>query len=63
MMLYDTEAVAFNALTQLVGRQEEHPAYKNSDKVFKRLSVWSEVEIVCISDAAGIQKPHCLLSQ
>ena len=40
---------AFIALTLLVGRQEEHPAYKKySDEVLMWLSVWSEVQIVCI---------------
>jgi len=38
---------AFNALTLLVGRQEEHPACKMSDEVLMWLSVWSEVQIVC----------------
>ena len=40
---------AFNAFTHLVGRQEEHPACKIwSDGVLVRLSVWSDVQIVCI---------------
>jgi len=34
----------FSALTLLVGRQEEHPAYKNlSGGVLAWLSVWSEL--------------------
>jgi len=42
-------ANAFSALTLLVGRQEEHPVYKKlSDEVLMWLSVWSEVQIVCI---------------
>ena len=42
-------ANAFSALTLLVGRQEEHPVYKKfSDEVLVWLSVWSEVQIVCI---------------
>ena len=40
---------AFGALTLLVGRQEEHPACKKlRDEVLVWLSVWSEVQIVCI---------------
>jgi len=40
---------AFSALTLLVGCREEHPACKNlSDDVLVWLSVWSEVQIVCI---------------
>jgi len=40
---------AFSALTLLVGRQEEHPAYKKlTDEVLVWLSVWSQVQIVCI---------------
>ena len=37
----------FSALTLLVRRQEEHPACLN-DEVLVWLSVWSEVQIVCI---------------
>ena len=41
--------IAFSALMQLVGHQEEHPACKKlSDGVLVWLSVWSEVHIVCI---------------
>jgi len=40
---------AFSALTLLVGHQEEHLAFKKlSDEVLLWLSVWSEVQIVCI---------------
>ena len=40
---------AFSALTLLVGRQEGHPACKNlSDEVLVWLSVWSNVQIICI---------------
>jgi len=40
---------AFSALTLLVGRQEGHPARKNlSDEVLAWLSVWSEVQMICI---------------
>jgi len=41
-------ACAFGALKLLVGRQEEHPAYKKmSGEVLAWLSVWSEVQ-TCI---------------
>ena len=47
--LVSYSASAFSALTLLVGRQEEHPACKKlSDEVLVWLSVWSEVQIVCI---------------
>jgi len=40
---------AFSALTLLVGWQEGHPARKNlSDEVLAWLSVWSEVQMICI---------------
>jgi len=39
----------FSALTQLVGHQEKHPALKKlSDVVLAWLSVWSEVQMICI---------------
>ena len=39
----------YSALTLLVGHQEEHPACKKlSDEVLVWLSVWSEVQIICI---------------
>jgi len=39
----------FSALTLSVGRQEEHPACKKlSDDVLAWLSVWSEVQMICI---------------
>ena len=38
---------AFSALTLLVGRQEGHPACKNSGGVLAWLSFWSEVQ-TCI---------------
>ena len=41
------ESTAFSALTLLFGRQEGHPAYKNSGGVLAWLSVWSEVQ-TCI---------------
>ena len=41
--------LAFSALTLLVGHQEEQRACKNlSDDLWVWLSVWSEVQIVCI---------------
>jgi len=43
------DAVAFSALTLLVGHQKEHPAYKKlSDEVLKWLSAWSEEQMICI---------------
>jgi len=43
------QSVAFSALTLLVGHQEEHPACKTlSGKVLAWLSVWSEVQMICI---------------
>ena len=43
---------AFCALTPLVGSQEEHPACKQlTDEVLVWLSVWSEVQSVCISSS------------
>jgi len=42
-------SVAFNALTLLVGCQEEHAACKKmSDEVLAWVSVWSEVQMMCI---------------
>jgi len=44
--------VAFSALTLLVllvGWQEEHPGHKKlSDVVLVWLSVWSEVQMICV---------------
>jgi len=41
--------VAFHALTLLVGRREEHPACKKmSGEVLAWLSVWSEVQMICV---------------
>jgi len=40
---------AFSALALLVGRPEEHSACKKmTDEVLVWLSVWNEVQIVCI---------------
>jgi len=39
----------FSALTLLVGRQEEHLVCKElSDEVLVWLSVWGEVQVVCM---------------
>jgi len=43
----NSSLIAFSALTLLVGRQEGHPACKNSGGVLAWLSVWSEVQ-TCI---------------
>jgi len=44
-----TKYQAFSALTLLIGRQKEHPACKQlSDKVLAWLSVWSEVQMMCV---------------
>jgi len=40
---------AFSALTLLVGHQEEHLAYKKlSDEVLAWISLWNEVQMICI---------------
>ena len=64
MSLFCFERIAFNALTLLVGHQEEHLACKKlSDEVLVLLSAWSEVQIVCIlsSRCHCILKPHHFL--
>jgi len=49
VFMYNYKQFAFSALTQLVGRQEEHPTCKKiSAEVLVWLSVWSKVQIVCI---------------
>jgi len=46
--VYPGVLFAFSALTLLVRHQEEHPACKNlSDVVLARLSVLSEVQLIC----------------
>jgi len=46
---------AFSALTPFVGCQEEHPACKKlSDEMLGLLSVWSEVQMICIGPADAI---------
>jgi len=45
----DHDTVAFDAVTRLVGYQEEHLARKKqSDEVLVWLFVWSEVQMICI---------------
>ena len=49
--LFSIYQFAFSALTLLVlaGHQEKHPACKNlSDEVLTCLSVWNEVQMICI---------------
>ena len=54
--------IAFRALTLLVGCQKEHLACKKlSDGVLVWLSIWSEVQIICICLPLHPQKPHHLL--
>jgi len=44
---------AFSALTVLVWHQKEHPVGKKlSDEVLAWLSVWSEVQMICIWSSA-----------
>jgi len=40
--------IAFSALTLLIGRQESIRPVKISDEVLAWLSVWSEVQMICI---------------
>ena len=43
------QCYAFSTLTRLVWQQEEHPAHKKlSDKVLVWLSVWSNMQMICI---------------
>jgi len=47
--IYTINFFAFGALTLLVECQEEHPACKKlSDEVLPWLSVWREVQMICI---------------
>jgi len=39
---------AASALNLLVGHHEEYPDCKNIDEVMAGLSVWSEVQMICI---------------
>ena len=56
-------------MTLFVGRQEEHPSWKKlSDELLVWLSVWSEVQIVCIWSRRftygplQLKTPSCLAS-
>jgi len=43
------QVIAFSALMLLVGHQEEHPACKKlTDEVLAWLSIWSEVQMICM---------------
>ena len=47
--LLNLSNIAFSALILLAGHQEEHPACKKlSDEVLMWLSVWSDVQMICI---------------
>jgi len=54
-------AHAFSALTLLVGQQEEHLACKKIE-VLVWLSVWSEVQMICIGPADASATPSSLAS-
>ena len=47
ILLCSIKSVQFSSV-QLVGRQKAHRSVKLSDEVLVWLSVWSEVQIVCI---------------
>jgi len=48
-MVYTMLSSAFSALTLLAERQEEHPVCKKmSDEVLVWLSIWNDMQIVCI---------------
>jgi len=60
--LYGTCVIAFSGLTLLVECQEEHPACKKlSDKVLAWLSVWSEVQVICLVQLIPLPPCHLLL--
>jgi len=44
---FNSNNIAFSALTLLTGCQEEHPACKKLNEVPSWLSVWSEVQMIC----------------
>jgi len=49
MAIMQVNLIAFNALTLLTGLQEEHLVSKKlSDEMLAWLSVWSEVQMICI---------------
>jgi len=54
---------AVSALTLLVGHQEEYLSCKKlSDEVLALLSVWSEVQMICICAADATATPLSLAS-
>ena len=54
-------SVVFSGLTLLVGHQEEHLACRNFiDEVLAWLSVWSEVQMICIWSIDGTATPSSL---
>ena len=40
--------ISISALTLLVGRQEEHLTCKKGDEVLAWISVWSEMQMICM---------------
>jgi len=49
VVLFLAKNVDFNALTLLVVHQEGHLVFKKfSDEVLAGLSIWSEVQTICI---------------
>jgi len=51
-------------MTLLVGQHEGHPACKNmSGEVLAWLSVWSEMQMICIMVSLMPLPPHHLLHQ
>jgi len=59
---FSPKKLVFSALTLLVGHQEEHLACKKlSDEVLAWLSVWSEVQMICIWFSLMPMPPHYLL--
>ena len=54
-------AYTFSDMTLLVGRQEGHPACKNSGGVLVWFSIWSKVQTCIWPPAADATATHCLL--
>jgi len=53
---------AFSALTLLVGQQEGHPACKKLNcEVLAWLSVWSDLQMICIRPADATATPSSLV--
>jgi len=62
LSLYRLGYFAVSVWILLVGHQEEHPACKTlSDEVLAQLSVWSEVQNICIMVQMMPLPPHHLL--